>query len=113
MKRLYILFLPILFIACKSETGEVTGVSFFARNINQRKSAEIKIKKSEDAYKLLLETINDGVMFIDNENIIRFANRKFIEITGYREDEIQGKDINELLSESDELTGKNIQVFLF
>ena len=88
--------------------GETAGVSFFARNINQRKLAELKIKSSEEAYKLLLETINDGVMFIDNDNIIRFANRKFTEITGYRDEELNGINFTSLLSETDPLHRANI-----
>ncbi|MFM7822261.1 MAG: PAS domain S-box protein [Bacteroidota bacterium] len=88
--------------------GETAGVSFFARNINQRKLAELKIKSSEEAYKLLLETINDGVMFIDNDNIIRFANRKFTEITGYKDEELNGNDFTSLLSETDPLHRANI-----
>ena len=88
--------------------GEVAGVSFFARNINQRKLSELKIKSSEEAYKLLLETINDGVMFIDNENIIRFANRKFTEITGYEDEELNGTDFTRLLAETDTLHRENI-----
>jgi len=92
----------------RSSEGNIVGASFFARNITQRKNAELKIKKSEDAYRLLLETINEGVMFIDNENIIRFANRKFIETTGYQESEITGKNFGSLLAETDACYGKNI-----
>jgi len=88
--------------------NEVSGVSFFARNINQRKMAELRIKSTEEAYKLLLETINDGVMFIDNENMIRFANRKFTEITGYADDEINGMDFHSLLAEDEPLRKINV-----
>ena len=88
--------------------GGIAGVSFFARNINQRKLAEKKIQQSEDAYKLLLETINEGVMFIDNENKIRFANRKFIETTGFDEDELMGLDFSKLLIADDPYQGRNM-----
>ncbi|MDQ3051008.1 MAG: PAS domain S-box protein [Bacteroidota bacterium] len=92
----------------KIEQGHISGVSFFARNINQRKLAEKRIQQSEDAYKLLLETINEGVMFIDNENKIRFANRKFTETTGFDEDELKGVDFSKLLIAEDPYHGRNI-----
>jgi PAS domain S-box-containing protein len=92
----------------RSTEQTIVGVSFFARNINNRKNAEIKIKKSEEAYRLLLETINEGVMFIDNDNIIRFANRKFIETTGFLDNEITGNNFGNLLAENDSLQRKNI-----
>lgn len=92
----------------KIEGGIITGVSFFARNINQRKLAEKRIKQSEDAYKLLLETINEGVMFIDNENKILFANRKFTETTGFNTDELKGLDFSTLLIAEDPYHGRNM-----
>ncbi len=92
----------------KIEEGQISGVSFFARNINQRKLAEKRIQQSEEAYKLLLETINEGVMFIDNENRIRFANRKFTETTGFNEDELKGVDFSTLLIAEDPYHGRNI-----
>jgi len=51
----------------RSVDGSIVGVSFFVRNIDARKLAEKRIRKSEDAYRLLLERINEGVMFIDND----------------------------------------------
>jgi len=92
----------------KIEGGLIAGVSFFARNINQRKLAEKRIRQSEDSYKLLLETINEGVMFIDNENKIRFANRKLIETTGFDESELIGLDFSKLLIADDPYHGRNI-----
>ena len=92
----------------KIDDGFITGVSFFATNIDLRKASEQKIRQSEDAYKLLLETINDGVMFIDNKNKIRFANRKFTETTGFSEDELKGRDFSGLLVNDDPLYGRNI-----
>ncbi len=92
----------------RSTEGTIAGVSFFVRNIDARKLAEQQVKKSEDAYRLLLERINEGVMFIDNENKVRFANRKFIETTGFDEQELIGRDLSSLLSENDPYYGKNI-----
>ncbi|HMT28512.1 MAG TPA: PAS domain S-box protein, partial [Bacteroidia bacterium] len=92
----------------RSTDGGIVGVSFFVRNIDARKQAEKRIRKSEDAYRLLLERINEGVMFIDNENLVRFANRKFIETTGFDEDELIGRNFSNLLSEDDLFYGRNI-----
>jgi PAS domain S-box-containing protein len=86
----------------------IDGVSFFARNINQRKKTEERVRKSEHAYRLLLETINEGILFIDNDNKIRFVNRKFSEVTGFNEEEITGKDFRDLLAHDEISSGKNI-----
>jgi PAS domain S-box-containing protein len=101
-------FLELSVNPIRSAEGQINGASFFARDISQRKKSEEKIRKSEDAYRLLLQTINEGVMFVDNENLVRFANRKFIESTGYDESELIGKDFGKLLAETDPFFGKNI-----
>lgn len=92
----------------RSVDSSIVGVSFFVRNIDARKLAAKRIRKSEDAYRLLLERINEGVMFIDNDNLVRFANRKFIETTGFDEDELIGCNFSSLLSEDDAFFGRNI-----
>jgi PAS domain S-box-containing protein len=92
----------------KQSDKVIEGVSFFARNINQRKESEERIRKSEEAYRLLLETINDGVMFIDNDNVIQFANRKFLESTGYGKNEISGMDFSNLIAGNDPAQNLNI-----
>ncbi|MBL0341412.1 MAG: PAS domain S-box protein [Bacteroidetes bacterium] len=92
----------------RSTDSEIVGVSFFVRNIDARKLAEQRIRKSEDAYRLLLERIDEGVMFIDNDNQVRFANRKFIETTGFDEQELIGCNFSNLLSEKDPYFGRNI-----
>lgn len=74
----------------------------------ERKRMENELARSKDSYRLLLETINEGVMFVDNDNLIRFANKKFIDVTGYSEKEIIGKDFGTLLSTTDSCNGKNI-----
>ncbi len=92
----------------RSINSSIVGVSFFVRNIDARKLAEKRIRKSEDAYRLLLERINEGVMFIDNDNLVQFANRKFIETTGFDEEELIGHNFGSLLSEDDVFYGRNI-----
>lgn len=87
---------------------KVAGVSFFARNIDQRKKAEQRIRKSEHAYRLLIETINEGVMFIDNDSHIQFANRKFIETLGFEESELIGLRFGDLLHHNDPFHSKNL-----
>ncbi len=92
----------------RSNNQQINGVSFFARNIDQRKRDEKRIRKSEHAYRLLLETINEGVMFVDNDGLVQFANRKFIETTGFEETELTGKRFGDLLDKNDPFHGKNI-----
>jgi PAS domain S-box-containing protein len=88
--------------------NEIAGVSFFAQNINQRKLTEERIRKSEHAYRLLLESINEGIVFIDNDNQVRFANSKFTAITGFTEQQLTGNSITSFFSPADPLYNCNL-----
>ena len=78
-------------------TGEITGASYFSHDITERKLAEIELKKNEEKYRLLIETMHEGLLYVDNDDNVQFANDKFLEMTGYSADEIKGKQHLSLL----------------
>jgi PAS domain S-box-containing protein len=70
--------------------GEVTGVSVFTNDITERKLAEEAIKRSESRYRMLVETIQEAVIYLTPENLLEFANDRFYELTGYSREEMEG-----------------------
>ncbi len=88
------------------------GISFFARNISDRKVAERTIRQSEYAYRLLLDNISEGVVHIDNDGIIRFVNKQFLAASGYKLEEVNGIQYSSLLQageKSDEETNRSLR----
>lgn len=75
---------------CKDNTGNITGVSGFARNINERKEAEDALKSSEEKYRILVERSTDGICIITGEEVI-YANPRMEKMTGKKCGEIMGK----------------------
>jgi PAS domain S-box-containing protein len=62
--------------------------------------SEEHLVSSEKKYRLLIETMVDGLGISDlNENLI-FVNRAFCELLGYKRDELIGKNILELIPDS-------------
>jgi two-component system, NtrC family, response regulator HydG len=56
---------------------------------------------SEESFdSLLVESLTDGLVVISPEGKIRYANRSFLERSGYGLDEIQGKSCREIVQES-------------
>lgn len=52
--------------------------------------------KSEQNYKTLVETMSDGLIRLDvNDNII-FANRKLLSMLGYSNEELLSKNVAEI-----------------
>lgn len=94
----------------------LVGIS---QDISDRKKAEEEIKKlnteleqkvedrtkevirREQKYHLLINTMREGVLYVNLEDEILFANKRFCEMTGYAEDEIIGKKANELFLDED------------
>jgi PAS domain S-box-containing protein len=59
-----------------------------------------ELKRSEEKYRSLIETMNDGVGIISKDHTMTFANKRLGEILGYRVEEIIGKDTFKFLDEA-------------
>lgn len=53
-------------------------------DITKRKLAEELLRESEKKYRLLVDTMNEGVVVQDRSGIITYANDKFCKIIGYK-----------------------------
>jgi PAS domain S-box-containing protein len=58
-----------------------------------------ELKRSEEKYRSLIETMNDGVGIISKDHSMTFANKRLGEILGYSANEIIGKDAFTFLDE--------------
>ncbi|MCD6454664.1 MAG: PAS domain S-box protein, partial [Candidatus Aminicenantes bacterium] len=90
-----------------SETGEITGVVEFVRDISDRKKAELALKESEEKYHGIFENSPDGIFIIDlNGNFIEF-NKVVLEKLGYSREELLSMKAWDL-----SLEGKDVKVQL-
>ncbi|MBN2138062.1 MAG: PAS domain S-box protein [Sedimentisphaerales bacterium] len=72
------------------------GVTFTVLDISERCRAEDELRKSEKHYRMLAETMNDGLTQIDERGYYTYANERLGEIFGCSIDEIVGKHWTEL-----------------
>ncbi|MGE0560450.1 MAG: PAS domain S-box protein [Flavobacteriales bacterium] len=66
-------------------------------DVTERKKFEYELHKSEQKYRTLVETMNEGVLMVDNDDIITFANNFMCKMLGYQFNEMHGKKANKLL----------------
>ena len=66
-------------------------------NVTDKKKMEYELQKSEQKYKTLVKTMNEGVLIVDNNDIITFANDFMCKMVGYKLNEMVGKKANKLL----------------
>ncbi|MCU0589497.1 MAG: PAS domain S-box protein [Syntrophobacteraceae bacterium] len=82
------------------EGGEPLGTVVSSRDITERREAELARRESEEKYRTLVESIQDGV-FLIQERILRFANRPFAEMIGWSPHEVVGMDFRRLVAPED------------
>jgi len=80
----------------KLPSGEIAAVY---DDITERKQAEEALKKSEEKYRYLFESSKDGIAFSDMEGNLLNANQAFLDMIGYRIDEIRRFTYKKLLPE--------------
>jgi PAS domain S-box-containing protein len=69
-----------------------------ARNISKRIEAENALRESEERYRSVVENSHDGIMVIDENSIILYANSVLPRILGYSLKEIEGSDFRKYLA---------------
>ncbi len=78
------------------EYDSFVGTLGVARDITEKKISELKLKESEETYRLLVENAHDGVTIIVNEKMV-FVNQRFEELLGYKRKEIINTKYSELV----------------
>ena len=72
----------------KFEKGEPPYVIGFAQNITDKLQAENALKQSEEKYRNIIDSMNMGMLEINLEGEILFANQRFCNMSGYSVDEL-------------------------
>ena len=78
-------------------------------DITKKKQSEEALRRSEEKYRNILETIEDGYFEVDIKGNLIFFNSTLCKITGYREDELKGMNYRRYASA--DTADKMIQVF--
>ncbi|HIA11523.1 MAG TPA: PAS domain S-box protein, partial [Flavobacteriales bacterium] len=76
-------------------------ISIVGLDITERVNAEEALAKTEKQYKMLVENMNDGIIRVDNQEIIQYVNQQFCKLSGYTQDELIGNNASELLVDGD------------
>ena len=67
-------------------------------DITEKKLSEEALKRSEEKYRNILETIEDGYFELDIKGDLVFFNKTLCKITGYNEDELKGMNYSQYSS---------------
>ena len=74
-----------------NEEGNLIRVDGVTRDISERKKAETELHKSEERYRQIVETAQEGIWMIDENNYTILVNKKMAELLEYSPGEMIGK----------------------
>ncbi len=83
-------------VPMRDESGRVVGLSSVGRDITERVLAEAELRRSEEEFRALVETIPDSICIFSGGKI-QFANAWLAELTGYTVDAILNMSLSDLM----------------
>ncbi|HUU29281.1 MAG TPA: PAS domain S-box protein [archaeon] len=84
----------------------VSGVVANAHEITERKLSQEALRESEERYRTLVETMNEGLARMDENGKLTFVNKAVFNVMGYSREDILGRGILDFLDET------NAKIFL-
>jgi PAS domain S-box-containing protein len=79
----------------RDRNGNIIGIFGVARDITQRKQAELALRESEERYRSVIAAMQDGIILLDAEGTIRACNASAERILGLTADQIMGRNLQE------------------
>ncbi len=77
-------------------------------DITEKRKAEESLRESEEKYRYLFENAPSSILLIDSKGTIRDVNPKVVELTGYKREELIGKNYIELSDSGEPIAEKYI-----
>jgi PAS domain S-box-containing protein len=77
------------------KNGGVTGSLGVARDVTERKKAEEALKESEEYLDNIIESSLDSIITTNKKGYVTRANKSFLKLLGYKEEEVFGKHMAE------------------
>lgn len=79
------------------EDGQPTGVVGIARDITERKAMQLELAEREENYRIITQTARDGIVTLDAQYRILFANPALASMFGFTANELAGRQLTELV----------------
>lgn len=90
----------------RQDSGEIVGYAKITRDLTEQVAAEDALRRSEEQFKLLVQSVTDyAIYMLDANGIVSNWNAGAERIKGYRPDEIIGKHFSLFYTEEDRRSG--------
>ncbi len=86
-------YLNFIYQAHRNCEGQIDGILLFAIDATEQVLSRKRVEQSEKKYRQIVETAQEGIWMMDENNTTTFVNFKMAEILEYTPQEMIGKDI--------------------
>jgi len=83
---------------------------YFERSKIEEQKVKEKLEKQSELFRVILESIGDGVIATDVKGIVQFMNPVAQELTGYSQSEAIGKNLSQIFYIVNEYTGEPVKI---
>jgi PAS domain S-box-containing protein len=92
------------------ERGKQVGFLGIQRDITKQKEAQAALRESEERYRRIIETTEEGVWTIDVNAKTSFVNPRMAEMLGYSMDEMMGAELQDFMdAEGRAISNENLE----
>lgn len=88
-------------VACRDVEERLVGLHYFLRDVTHRTETERALRASEEQYRQIVETANEGVWIMDGEGRTTFVNTKMCEMLGADQRDLLGDGVLEMAISED------------
>jgi PAS domain S-box-containing protein len=87
--------------------GEPFAIQGMTRNVTEQKQITEALERSENQYRTMIETMNEGLSVTDKNGNITLVNTQFCTMTAYTKDELRGKHVSIILDKDNQKILRN------
>lgn len=82
--------------------GKPFAIQGMAWNVTEQIQIREALRRSEEKYRTMIETMNEGLSILDKTGIMTLVNNRFCQMTAYSKDELLGRNVSAILDKENE-----------
>ncbi len=97
----HVIIVDVHAIIRNDNDGCFLGFRGISSNVTETRKAEEALRESEEKYRRIVETANEGILVLDTVYTMAHVNRKMTDILGYSPEELIGRNITMIIFPED------------